>query len=167
MRALIRLTIANTKSFLRDRAALFWTLAFPLIFVVTFGLIFSGGPTPASYGFADLDGSEASAAIKEAFKSIDGVTLVEGTQDELRQKMRDGDLNAIIVVPAGYGASVDAGGPPATVTVYTDPSQSQTDARTRTLVGYVLGAINQQAAGRPPAVGPGVPTDHAAGVHYP
>src|SRR5690242_13895842 len=154
MRALLRLTIANTKSLLRDRAALFWTIAFPLIFVVIVGLIFSAGPTPASYGFVDLDGSPASGTVKQAFASIDGVTLVEGSQDQLLQKMRDGDVNAVIIVPAGYGASAAAGGPPATVTVYTDPSQSQTDARTRTLVGFVLGAINQQAAGRPPAVTP-------------
>jgi len=36
MHALRLLTIANIKSFTRDRAALFWTLAFPLIFVVLF-----------------------------------------------------------------------------------------------------------------------------------
>ena len=28
---------------MRDRAALFWTLAFPLIFIVMFGFIFQGG----------------------------------------------------------------------------------------------------------------------------
>jgi ABC-2 type transport system permease protein len=166
MRALFRLTIANTKSLLRDRAALFWTLAFPLIFVVIFGLIFSGGPTPASYGFVDLDGSPASGTVKQAFASIDGVTLVEGSQDQLLQKMRNGDVNAVIIVPAGYGASVAAGGPPASVTVYTDPSQSQTDARTRTLVGFVLGAINQQAAGRPPAVTPQFETIQTADFNY-
>ena len=43
MRALLRLTVANIKSFMRDRAALFWTLAFPLIFIFLFGSIFPGG----------------------------------------------------------------------------------------------------------------------------
>ena len=38
MNALFRLSVANLKSFIRDRAALFWTIAFPLIFVVVFGL---------------------------------------------------------------------------------------------------------------------------------
>ena len=33
MQALLALTVANIKSYLRDRAALFWTLAFPLIFI--------------------------------------------------------------------------------------------------------------------------------------
>ena len=40
MRALIALTIANLRSYTRDRAALFWTIGFPLIFIVLFGFIF-------------------------------------------------------------------------------------------------------------------------------
>jgi ABC-2 type transport system permease protein len=158
MNALLRLSVANLKSFVRDRAALFWTLAFPLIFVLTFGLIFSGNPTPTSYGFADLDGSAASGQVKAAFAAIDGVSLVDGTQDELLGKMREGDVNAVIIIPAGYGDSVAAHGAPATLTVYTDPSQSQADARTRALVGYVIGAINQAASGEPPAVAPSFET---------
>ena len=80
MNPMLRLTVANLKSFLRDRAAIFWTVAFPLIFVVIFGLIFSGEPAPASYGFADLDKSAASGELKAAFAAIDGVSLVDGTE---------------------------------------------------------------------------------------
>ena len=43
MNALFALTVANIKSYVRDRAALFWTLAFPLIFIFMFGFIFQGG----------------------------------------------------------------------------------------------------------------------------
>ena len=39
MRSLRSLSIANLRSFLRDRAALFWTLAFPIVFVILFGTI--------------------------------------------------------------------------------------------------------------------------------
>ena len=48
--------------------------------------------------------------MKSAFGSIDGVTLVDGSQDDLLAKMRQGDVSAVIVVPSGYGASVAAGG---------------------------------------------------------
>ena len=54
MSALIQLSIANIRSFVRDRAALFWTFAFPLIFVVLFGLIFQGGSTSIKLGWVDL-----------------------------------------------------------------------------------------------------------------
>jgi ABC-2 type transport system permease protein len=166
LNALLRLTIANTKSFIRDRAALFWTIAFPLIFVVTFGLIFSGNPSPTSYGFADLDQTAASGQLKAAFASIEGVSLVDGTESELLDKMRNGDVSAVIVVPAGYGDSVAAEGAPATLTVFTDPSQSQSDGRTRALVGYVLGVLNQTASGQPPAVVPAFETIQIVELSY-
>jgi ABC-2 type transport system permease protein len=154
MSALLLLTVANIKSFTRDRAALFWTLAFPLIFVVLFGSIFSGGNSTRTIGFADLDGSSASATLKGAFGSISSVKLVDGTQDELLEKMRTGEVSAVIVVPRGYADTVAAKAGPAQVSVYTDPSQSSADGATRQLVGFVLAAVNQAATGQPPAVMP-------------
>jgi ABC-2 type transport system permease protein len=154
MNALLLLTMANIKSFTRDRAALFWTLAFPLIFVVLFGSIFSGGNNARSIGFADLDGSPASAELKAAFAAIDGVTLVEATEEDLVARMRKGEVSAVIVVPKGYADTVAAKAAPAAVTIYTDPSQSSADGATRQLVGFVLAAVNQAASGQPPAVMP-------------
>jgi ABC-2 type transport system permease protein len=154
VRALLLLTVANIKSFTRDRAALFWTLAFPLIFVLLFGSIFSGGSSQRSIGFADLDQTPASAQLKTAFEALPNVKLVEGTEDELVASMRRGELSAVIVVPQGYGQTVAAKTGPADVTVYTDPSQSAADGATHQVVGYVLSAVNQAAAGVPPAVEP-------------
>ena len=91
MNALLLLTVANIKSFTRDRAALFWTLAFPLIFVVLFGSIFSGGSNERSIGFADLDAlARVSAQLKAAFASIDGVKLVDGTRGRPRRPDEEG-----------------------------------------------------------------------------
>jgi ABC-2 type transport system permease protein len=152
--ALLLLTVANIKSFTRDRAALFWTLAFPLIFVVLFGSIFSGGTSQRTIGFADLDASGASAQLKGAFGSVTGVTVVDGSQDDLLEQMRSGEISAVVVVPKGYAQTVAAKAGPAQVTVYTDPSQSSADAGTRQLIGFVLAAVNQAATGQPPAVQP-------------
>ena len=60
MRALIALTIANLRSYTRDRAALFWTIGFPLIFIVLFGFIFQNSRFEVPLGLADLDRSAAS-----------------------------------------------------------------------------------------------------------
>jgi len=154
MNALLRLTAANIRSFTRDRAALFWTLAFPLIFVVLFGSIFSGGSSDRNIGFADLDDSAASAQLKSAFAAAPNVKIADGSQADLLERMRKGELTTVIVVPSGYGQTVAAKSKPATVTVYTDPSQSQADGSTRQLVGYILSAVNQIASGQPPAVTP-------------
>src|SRR5688500_12356516 len=108
MHALLLLTVANIKSFVRDRAALFWTLAFPLIFVFLFGSIFSGGDSSRTIGFADLDGSPASAQLSAAFAAAPNVELVDGTEEDLLSRMRDGELSAVIVVPKGYAETVAA-----------------------------------------------------------
>jgi ABC-2 type transport system permease protein len=152
--ALLLLTVANIKSFTRDRAALFWTLAFPLIFVILFGSIFSGGNREWTIGFVDLDRTPASTALRNAFGSIPDVNLVDGSEADLLARMRKGEVSPVVVVPAGYAQSVGARGVPATVTVYTDPSQSTADVQTRQLVGFVLSAVNQAATGVPPAVEP-------------
>jgi ABC-2 type transport system permease protein len=154
MRALNLLTLANLRSFVRDRAALFWTLAFPVLFVIIFGAIFSGPPTTTSYGYADLDATDASAEVRQVLESFETVELVEGSEEDLLAQMRAGDVEAVIVVPAGYGESLAAGGVPTVVKVYTDPSQSTSDGRTRQLIAYALGVVNASVTG-PPAVVPG------------
>ncbi|MBA2380623.1 MAG: ABC transporter permease [Chloroflexi bacterium] len=138
MDALLRLTLANIKSFTRDRSALFWTLAFPLIFVVPFGSIFSGRNNQRTIGFADVDGTPASAQLKTAFGAVDGVHLVDGSEADLVARMKKGEVTAVIIVPKGYGDTVAAKAGPASVTVYTDPSQGSADGATRQLVGFVL-----------------------------
>jgi ABC-2 type transport system permease protein len=152
MHALLLLTVANITSFTRDRAALFWTLAFPLIFIFLFGSIFSGGTSDRTIGFADLDNSAHSTELKTAFAAAPNVKLVESSEEDLLAQMRDGQLSAVIVVPAGYGTTIDAKAAPATLKVYTDPAQSAAQGATFQLVGGVLGAVNQLASGRPPAV---------------
>jgi ABC-2 type transport system permease protein len=154
MNALLLLTVANIKGFTRDRSALFWTIAFPLIFVVLFGSIFSGTRPDRSIGFADLDSTATSAQLKTAFGGVSGVKLVDGAEDDLLAQMKEGELAAVIVVPKGYAETVAAKAGPADVRVYTDPSQSSADGETRQLVGFVLSVVNQMATGQPPAVTP-------------
>jgi len=159
MQALLHLTVANIRSFLRDRAGLFWTLAFPLIFIVMFGAIFSGGGDPTrTYGWVDLDESARSAELRAAFVAVQDVELVDAAENEALEQMRAGDLRAVLVVPDGYGEAVDARaaapGPPTSVAVYTDPTQANATADTYRIVGGVLDGVSLALSGRGPAVVP-------------
>jgi ABC-2 type transport system permease protein len=155
MRSLIALTIANLKSFTRDRAALFWTLAFPVVFVILFGTIFAGGDTNYRLGWVDEDGSPPAAALRTAFADNAPVELTDGTLDEVRAKMLDGDLEGILVIPAGLGDAVSeaqTGGHPAPVSVrvLTDPSRSNTALAVQQIAsGLVMGA-NLEFSGTTP-----------------
>jgi ABC-2 type transport system permease protein len=158
MRPLVALTAANLKSFFRDRTALFWTAAFPVLFVVLFGLIFQGGTaSKVSLGWVDQDGSPASAALEQALAGSQAATLKPGTLDDRLAAMRQGQLDAVLVVPPGFGRAAAAvadgsppAGPPFAVRLYVDPSQQTVSGRATALVEAALAAVN--LGGRPPAV---------------
>lgn len=173
MHALLTLTSANIRTYVRDRAALFWTLAFPLVFIVMFGLIFQGGgQSRLTLGWVDADNSAASAELRTQFANQAGVTLKEGSQDEQIAQMKLGKVDAVIVVSSGYGetlqASTAAGaGAPAAVQVFTDPSRAALVGEVYQAVGTVFGIVN--LAGRPPLVIPDpqtVQTENLNAISY-
>ena len=158
MRSLVSLTRANLRSFSRDRAALFWTLAFPIVFVIMFGTIFAGGGDPKySLGWVDQDGSAVSAELRSALADNAPVELTDATLDEARAAMTKGDLDGIIVIPKGLaGVAARRGGLPLTVTVITDPSRSSTSAAVLQIANGLVAAANLQLSGATPLLAVGV-----------
>jgi len=155
-RGLLPLTLANIKSFYRDRASLFWTLAFPVIFVFLFGSLFSGsGPTTFDVGWVDQDDSAASAQLRQSFTQVSLLALTDASEEEALTQMRDGDLDAVVVVPAGLGEALQPGATPEQpfqLVVYTDPSQQTSSGTVAQVVAQVVGGINQGLSGQPPSL---------------
>ncbi len=161
MRPMLSLTLANVKSFMRDRASLFWTLAFPLVFIVLFGTIFSGGDsTNYKIGWVDQDATPASTALRDVFSKVGAFTLIDGPEADQVDSLRQGHLQAVIIVPKGYataaaaasaGGGTGSSGGPVSLTLYTDPSQATTTGVIGGIVSSVIGRVNQ--GDRPTAVG--------------
>jgi ABC-2 type transport system permease protein len=158
MRRLFSLSRANLKSFVRDRAALFWTLAFPILFVILFGTIFSGGGNlNYDVGWVDEDGSPASGQLRASFERTGLLTLHDGSIADERAAMERGDIDGIIVVPAGAGAALAAaqgGGEtsPVTVEVFTDPSRTNASQGLVQIANAVTMGTNLALSGRPPVL---------------
>ena len=169
MHALLALTAANIRSYTRDRAALFWTLAFPLIFIFMFGFIFQGGGSSSLHlAWVDEDASAASSGLHDAFAGQEGTELTATDREAALTKMRDGGVDGVIVVPKGYGTAIAAAaggsGGPTAVIVYTDPSQSNSVASVYRAVGAVLGVVN--LGGRPPLVVPQAQTLQTENLNF-
>jgi ABC-2 type transport system permease protein len=152
MRTLLSLTVANVKSLVRDRAALFWTIFFPIMFVFLFGWIFGGnGDTKISVGYVDQDGTPASAGLRQAFASVPLLTLHDGTLEAEKSAMQHGDVSAIIVVPGGLQqalANAHAGtAASVAIQLYGDPSQNQTTQVVQGTVAQVANGFNLAAQG--------------------
>jgi ABC-2 type transport system permease protein len=161
LKALRALTVANIKGYLRDRQALFWTLAFPLIFVVLFGAIFSGGDNSITVAWVDQDGTPASAQLRAAFASAPNVKLVDATLDQALAAMKNSDNSGVIVVPKGYAEALAAAktdpSKPATITYYVDPSQQTSAGVMSSYVNGTLAIVNLgdkpvAIAGRPATI---------------
>jgi ABC-2 type transport system permease protein len=156
MKTLLGLTVANLKGLTRDRAALFWTFFFPIMFVLLFGVLFSGSgnSTKITIGYVDLDNSAASAQIRTAFSQVTILVLQEGSLDAEKAAMKNGDLSAVIVIPKGLQDAVVAtkSGTPTSVAIdlYTDPAQTQINQ-------FVADAVGQVANGFSLAVASGTP----------
>jgi ABC-2 type transport system permease protein len=93
----------------REKSMLVFGLALPVIIITLVGLTF-GGEGSLDIGVQDLDDSPRSAALVERLEDFDGVT-VKHYDDEgsMRRDVRITDLQAALIVPAGYGGDLDAG----------------------------------------------------------
>jgi ABC-2 type transport system permease protein len=155
-RGLWPLTVANVKSFYRDRTSVFWTFAFPIIFVILFGSIFSGRAVTFNVGWVDQDRSTASQALRAGFAEVSLLSLKDGDLDPTLQNMRNGGLDAVIVVPAGLGDSFVPGqlhtGPSTQLSLYTDPSRQTAAMTIQQVLNQVVAAMNLAAAGVTPVV---------------
>jgi ABC-2 type transport system permease protein len=149
MKTLVGLTVANLKGLTRDRAALFWTFFFPIMFVLLFGVLFSGsGDSKVSVGWVDQDNSQASMGLRNAFGAVPLLSLHDGTLDDEKAAMQHGDISAIIVIPSGLEkVVVKSPGPSSTaIQLYTDPAQTQTAQVVQSAVAQIANGFNLSLA---------------------
>ncbi|WP_436501913.1 ABC transporter permease [Actinokineospora sp. HUAS TT18] len=128
------LSVAMVKGFVRDKATLFFTFVFPLMFLVVFGLLFrDAGAEKLKLGAVGdgpvLAALEQSGAVElERFDSLDAGV----------QKVRDGDLPGLV---EATGTKVDLR--------FAASDQAQAGL-VRGIVAGVTQELNIRATGQPP-----------------
>ncbi len=109
MKIYLAFIVAEIKMFYRDRAALFWTLAFPMIMMLIFGFLNFDRYDPPDVGIVDNAHNEASASLVSVLRG-DGdrpeLLSVPATNDEpeLRAELEEGNITALMVIPEGFGS---------------------------------------------------------------
>jgi ABC-2 type transport system permease protein len=156
--------IARNDLRLKMRTRSFYIRAFvaPILLATIISFAFGGGEDfTATIGVVDADGTPVSAAVAKGLATADvgGLTFeaVHSTRSA-RAKVVDGDIGAVVVVPAGYGASL-AGDHPRDLEVLTaDDSQ---------VAGEVAKAVAREVAARAAAGRLAVATATATGAQPP
>src|SRR5260370_25073730 len=104
MNRLRSMTIANVKMTFRARQALFWNLVFPLIILGLLSVVFGSGS-----GFRVTVGvvgnGPVAAATRDALAQIKGVSVKTGTEPGERAALKNGDRDAVLVIPPGMPTS--------------------------------------------------------------
>jgi ABC-2 type transport system permease protein len=132
---LYRLTLANLKMIIRNRQALFWALAFPLIFVFVFGLFFQERESTTTIAIIDYAQDSVSRSLIDSLSEIPTLEI-ELRQDEAeaRREILSGDLHYLLIIPEGLASTIQSN-PPAQVTVVFDD--------TNPLGGVIIGVIER------------------------
>lgn len=149
MKAFNKLLLAAFRQFYRDKTALFFTFAFPLLFMLVFGLAFSG-EQDISYdiGVVNNDNSAVGDGISQALSEIPIFSVTEGELDDRLAELKKGDLKAVILIPAGLESSLSRG-QAATITVHYDPSQTISSQVILSVLRESINEINRQLTQQP------------------
>jgi ABC-2 type transport system permease protein len=130
----LRMFISSARMFYRSKSAVFWTIAFPVMLILIFGAIFSGGPgggytvyiqdqsdSPASHAY--IDGLNATRMFDQNGVQGAGIRFVPQGVD-LAQFIKDNSISSAIVIPANFTHVFDPGAPAGTanLTIMTDPT---------------------------------------------
>ena len=149
----LKLFIASLKIIFRDRLTLFWGLAFPVMFIVIFGLFnFEGGGT-ARLAIIDQAGTDVSKQLIAAMRQIKYFKLNDGITSEIDAKnaLKDGKIEAAIIIPESLRALSSSSGQPGTIefTVYYDNANLIEYELVRSALNQFVNELNLHVMGAP------------------
>jgi ABC-2 type transport system permease protein len=96
------LFIAAGKTFVRDRAAVFFSFFLPLVIMLIFGVLNFGGDLEILVGVVDEAETASSEAVIDAFDEIPILTVIPGDREEQLAELAEGDRAVVIVFPEGW-----------------------------------------------------------------
>ncbi len=169
MKTLKELYLANLREFSRDRMALFFTVAFPILFILLFGMLFRNpGKFDDTVGIVLEDQGPVGgqiAAVLEALPAgqpgqdgqnnpFEKMTFERGSQADLADKLQKGDIQALVIIPAGTSDAAAAGQP-------TD-IQLQVDQSSQVFGPFIRGVLESVVKQADPVAGQVQPTLNVA-----
>ena len=151
--------VVSLKSFSREKSAMFFTIAFPIVVLLVFGTIFLNQDNMRFVLYVqDLDQSDGSAHLVQMIERSGRfrITKVDPASNAT-QYAKDNKLNLILVIPRGYESSLvrrmTFHDPSASVTVTVICDSSSTSIRTKMqALPSLFAMVNQGMSGTQPFI---------------
>ncbi len=148
MTKIITLLRTNFTMLVRQRALIISSLGLAIISMLVFGFLFGGdGSTKTVIGVVDQDHSSISAQVVSQLQKSDALKIYTGTYDEEQQALANGQCDAVIVMPSGFGTKLVQGG--AHLQVLYNQSNPVTTATTQLTVKAIVEGINSSITHQP------------------
>ncbi len=160
--------VVSIKTFSREKSAMFFTIAFPIILILVFGTIFlNQDSVSVDLSVQDLDQTNSSAQLVKTLE-LNGMFKITTVDPAINatQYAKDKKVNLLLVIPSGYEKAFVrrlglVGGIPnatfrdpnasVTVTYIYDASASSTSMKIK-ILQFGLGVVNQAMSGQPPFI---------------
>lgn len=139
---MLKLLKYNLLMMVRGKQALFWGLAFPLMFTVIFGFFFgSGNMSAGNVGLINKSDSELAKNLQTTLEKSDLFKIkIEQNENDVRDKIKRSQLGSAIVIPENFGKPLpDA---PKAIKIIDDPANTQTNSIVIGFVGQYLTAVD-------------------------
>jgi ABC-2 type transport system permease protein len=143
MNAFRAMFVASIQMLMRNRLLLITSLGISLISILVFGALFGSNTTQRlTLGVVNDDGSATSTQLISQLEQNASLTIDQGSQSAEVQALQDGNRDAVIVLPAGFGAALAQG--QAHVQVYYGVGNPVTTALARSVVQNIATGLDQQ-----------------------
>lgn len=139
--------------FYRDKTALFFTMLFPLIFLLIFGSIFNNSSLSFSIAVINNSESEFSKTFVDTIsdEEVFDVNTELDDFDAAKLSMQRGEVDSILLLNESFGDVGEGGTPTGQVTVYSEPGSEQARQTVAAITDQILIGINQQFGQQPAA----------------
>jgi ABC-2 type transport system permease protein len=132
----------------RQRSLILTSLGLAVISMLVFGFLFGGNnASKTRLGVVDQDSTSISAQIVRQLEQSNALQVFTGSSSEEQQALKDGDRDAVIIMPAGFSQQLVRG--EAHLQVYYDQSNPITAASAQLTVKAIVDGINSKITHQP------------------
>src|ERR1041385_4836109 len=101
--ALRGLTIASIKMYFRNRTGIFFSLFFPIVFIVVFGLIFKNSSTSFKIDLTNQSRSPLATHLETQLKNIPAFKVQNVSADQANNDLNKGNTDLSVTIPSSFG----------------------------------------------------------------
>lgn len=148
MRIIWAMTTAFTKSFFRNKIAIFFTFLLPISFLVIFGFIFGQDSVPNfEVGLVNQSKTSIASQSEQIIQSTGIINLQDGDDlEEFKTSLNRNEIDAIIVLPPEFGEIGDNDSPQGELELYGHGSNEQLNLTLAAILESIFDGLNQEIA---------------------